>query len=138
MSDNAVSYYLQDHILEYITDGVTYTRYLALSVDAPSPNGTFTEVSGSGYARTNIYNSTISANSFPSYDGSSGHIANDKIISTAKATGTWTTANYWCIMTAVTSGSLLTWGRIYPSVTAVNNDYVTFPVGTIVIRCPSP
>lgn len=137
MSDHAVSHYLQKHILEYLTDAVTYTRYLALLTAKPNANGTISEVSGSGYARANLYDSTVTDSVFPLYTGTSGYLANDRILSFAKNTGTWTTAYYWAIMTAVTGGNLLTWGQIIPGYLVPNNEYATFPVGTLIIRCPT-
>ncbi len=138
MSDYAVSYKLQEHILEWIAGVNGETRYMALSVDKPNANGTFTEVTGTGYARANLYDSISGTHLFPQYTGNSGYLASQRILSFAQATGSnWTQANYWAIMTAVTGGDLLTWNRIYPGVIVPNSEYFTLPVGEVILRCPT-
>lgn len=111
----AHSEYLADALNDHVLKGVTYTPptdvYIALFTSANgldnNTEGQQNEVSGNGYARLQIDNST---RSFTSSSGKSSSNAEDWDF--PQATGAWGTVSHMAIMDAATSGNVLYWGAL--------------------------
>lgn len=134
MAYNTGTDYVVPEILDWLTGvadppAVSAGRYLALSEDRPDKDGTFTELSGSGYARTDL------SSKFPA--AASGVVANNVTITTAAASGgDWNEVNWWVIMDASTSGNMIAFGQIGGNAedrTVTDGNTMSFASGEIVL-----
>lgn len=86
--------------------------YLALSSNDPeADNGTFTELSGGGYARVHI---CTTSGAYPNLMGTpTGRaITNSKQINWNKATAKWKDIKGFALYTAATGGQMIYYGKI--------------------------
>lgn len=131
MADNVASSYLAKQISDWVVGGTAPTgtgRYMALAVTQPTLAGSFTEVSGTSYARVNL------SGKFPASTLGVRTVANTSAIAFPTAGGTWTTAQYWVIMDASSGGNMLGWGEIYPTVTLTNGQTLTLAIGQVSVQ----
>ena len=122
---------LLDHLLGGNTGGNVYTpptnTHIALA--SAADDSTFTECTGTGYARVDKANTT--ANWAAS---SSGSKANASAITFAAAgAGDWGTLSHFGIYDAASGGNLLLWGTLSVPITPGNGDQVIFPIGNLVV-----
>lgn len=86
--------------------------YIALSTNDPEADGgTFTELSGGGYARVLI---SQKGESYPNVIGSASNraITNPYQINWTKATLDWARVKGWGLFTAATGGTLIYYGKM--------------------------
>jgi hypothetical protein len=121
---------LENAILDHVFGGGDYTRaatlYVALYSAAPTDAGGGTELSGNGYARVAVTNNSTN---FPGASG--GAKANGTVISFPAATGAWSEATHFGILTASSGGTLVCWGALAASKTAATSDVLRIPVGDL-------
>jgi hypothetical protein len=105
-----------------LTASLADTDYLALFSVAPTASTAGTELSGSGYARAAI---TWAA-------AASAARANSAAIDTATATGNWSAAIAFAVMSAVTGGTLKYFGSM-TSLSVLTDQFVRIPAAGLVI-----
>lgn len=119
-------------ILQFVLGKAAYTApagcYVALfSTTATADNGSFTELSGSGYARATIDAANAStAWSATTTDSTGVWKTNANTVSYAQATANWTAATGFGIYDASTVGTLLYWGTFAGATTVGNGATASF------------
>ena len=108
--------------------------YIGLcSNDPEADNGTFTELSGGGYARVllSVYN-----NQYPDYIGAatSREIKNIKQIAWPKATADWTTAKGFGLFAAETGSTPYFYGRLTQPVTCASGEICIFDPEALTVK----
>ncbi len=108
-------------------DQATYTApanvYVSLWTTDPTDAGSGSEVSGNGYARTEI--------TFATASGTSGQILNDAAVEFPQATGSWGTVAYFGINDAASGGNLLYHSPLTTSKAIDTGDIFKFAVGSV-------
>lgn len=103
--------------------------YIALSSNDPeADNGTFTELSGGGYARVLI---SLNGEAYPDYLGSaSGRaLTNVKQINWSKATADWADIKGFALYDAATNGNMIYYSK-------VTNGTVSIKTGAVALFDP--
>lgn len=111
--------------------GILGTCYMALFTSPPSSDGTgFTEMSGNGYLRVLIGNSSQSeTQKMGTLAG--GHIENDEIIYFPETTGSWSGLTHWGFFTGATGGTPEMWSPLTGGPITIPSGYIPlFRVGT--------
>lgn len=114
--------------------------YLALSSNNPeADNGTFTELSGGGYARVHI---STTSGTYPNFMGppKGRAITNSKQINWNKATVKWQDIKGFALYTAETGGTMIYYGKITNAEGKVSIDsgaVALFDPGTLEISIAS-
>lgn len=132
----AVSTYERDNRLK-VFRGVTYPAvpanfYVSLHSADPGATGA-SELSGNGYARVAVSPATGSW-SAPATNGSSREITNAGAITFPTATGSdWTTATYFGIWDASTTGNFVRGAALTASKTVQVGDTASFAAGALAI-----
>jgi len=140
---NGFSDYVEGAILDFFFKRTTTpfataptTVYVSLHSADPGDTGT-SELSGGSYARASITTDTNnSTNTNWNAKGTSGQattITNHATITFTQATGNWTTATYFGIWDASTSGNLLFTGTITGGVTVNNGNTLSLVDSNITI-----
>lgn len=111
-----ISTYLANKLLDHSLGVASYTMpsgvYLALFTSDPTPTGSGTEVSGSGYARQQVtWNAAASRES--TLNGSETF---------GPAGGSWGTVTHWGVFDSSTAGNLLWFGSLSASKAADSGD----------------
>lgn len=133
----AVSTYERDNRLK-IFRGVTYpavpaNHYISLHSADPGATGT-SELSGNGYARVAIAPGTGTW-SAPATNGSVREISNSGAITFAAATGSdWTSATYFGIWDALTTGNFIRGAALTAAKTVQVGDVASFAAAALVIN----
>lgn len=128
------SVYLENKVLDALLGITTYTPpatlYFGLLSDSNSQSqraaGTFTELTGSGYARVAFSNTTANF-----AGASSGSKSNGGYIQFPAATAAWLQANALAIFDAPSGGNLLWCGDLTLPKTAALYDAIYFPAGSV-------
>ena len=127
------------NILQFVLGKAAYAApagcYAALfSTTATADNGTFTELSGSGYARATIDAANAStAWSAPTNDATGSWKQNAAQISFPTATAGWAPATGYGIYDASTVGTLLYWGTFGSATTVGSGATASFAVNALKI-----
>jgi hypothetical protein len=128
---SALSDYLENKVLDQLFGGtqapIPATLYFALFTTAPSDSGGGVEVSGNGYTRASLSNTT---SNWPS--ATSGSKSNAAQITFPSATGNWGAVVGIGIFDALSGGNLLFWTTI-PSRSVVTGDVPRFAAGGVTI-----
>jgi hypothetical protein len=124
--------YLENKLLDHVLGRVTYTPpttvYVALFTTPVSDTGVGTEVSGGGYARVAVANTTASWTT-----AANGQKSNAVAITFPKATANWGTVVAWAIFDAATGGNCLYYGDVNPSIAVYVNAQPQFAAGSLTI-----
>jgi hypothetical protein len=122
-----MSNYLENALLNATLNGTTYTApanvYVSLWTTDPTDAGSGSEVSGNGYARTEI--------TFATASGTSGQILNDAAVEFPQATGSWGTVAYFGINDNSSGGNLLYHSPLTTSKAIDTGDIFKFAVGSV-------
>jgi hypothetical protein len=128
----ALSNYWQNHILDYLIRGQTYTAptnvYVALSTTTGSASSCGTEVTGGSYARVAVSSALASwagtqgAGTTTASSGTSGQTSNNGAITFASPTANWGTITSFCWFDASSGGNLLLYAPLTVSKTVNNGD----------------
>lgn len=115
--------YLEDKIIGHIFRGASYTApgtlYVGLFTAAPGEAGGGTEVSGGGYARVGVANSSAE---WAATSGGNGTTSNINAITFPAPTASWGQATHWGIFDAATGGNLLVYAALTTPKTINNGD----------------
>lgn len=132
---NYLSNALLNHVLGGSTGGESYTTpstvYVGLwtaALSAASTGSTAGEVSGTGYARAAVSNTTTSF-----AHTSSQSKTNVSPIAFPQAGGAWGTITNFAVLDAVSAGNVLYWGPLSASVSPVLNDVPTFAASQLTV-----
>ncbi|MEK8132905.1 hypothetical protein WMW72_33990 [Paenibacillus filicis] len=106
----------------------TGTVYLALYTSNPTASDTGTEVTGGGYARQVI---PFSA---PAVEGGKQSIKNNVLIQFPVATADWGTITHIAIRSAVTGGTMTSFGALTSPRTIMQGDRFVIEVDSGVVR----
>jgi hypothetical protein len=105
------SNYLENALLRHVFGGPDYVRpttlYVALYSSDPTDAGTGTELTGGGYSRASVVNSSSSWSLV-----SDGIIQNAETILYPQVTSTWVTALYAGVLDEAVGGNLLYHGAL--------------------------
>lgn len=104
------------------------TVYLALFNTDPGPDGSGTEVSGTGYSRV-----AITFGSAPTISGGKATLSNTGAVNFGTAGSSWNTVQYWAIFDAASGGQMLWYGAFSRVKTVEINDSVVVGVGDLVV-----
>lgn len=107
--------------------------YMALSSNDPeADNGTFTELSGGGYARVLV---SVKGETYPDFIGSASarSIKNTKQIVFNKATADWATAKGFALFSGVSGGAPFYYAKLDNEVTVPTGAVALFDPSTLVI-----
>lgn len=104
--------------------------YIALFTIAPSGAGGGTEVSGGGYARVAVANTTTN---WPAASGIPPTKNNGAAFVFPTATAGWSTVVAFAIFDAASAGNLLYWGTLNVAKTVSTGDTLQFGIGAITI-----
>jgi len=124
-------------ILQFVLGKAAYTApagcYAALfSTTATADNGTFTELSGSGYTRATIDAANAAAAwSAPTTDATGVWKTNAAQISFPTASAGWTAATGYGIYDASSAGILLYWGTFGSATTVGSGATASFAAGAL-------
>jgi len=124
-------------ILQYVLGKAAYTApagcYAALfSTTATADNGTFTELSGSGYARATIDAANAAAAwSAPTTDATGVWKTNAAQISFPTASAGWSPATGYGIYDSTSGGILLYWGTFGSATTVGSGATASFAAGAL-------
>jgi hypothetical protein len=124
-------------ILQFVLGKAAYTApagcYAALFSATPTAdNGTFTELSGSGYARATIDAANAAAAwSATTTDATGVWKTNANVINFPTATAGWTAATGFGIYDAAATGTLLYWGTFGSASTVGNGATASFAAGAL-------
>ena len=121
------SNYLENKILDHILGTTTYTKpttvYLALFTNDPTDAASGTEVSTGGYSRQAV-----------TFNASSGGSATNSSLETFSASGaSFGTITHWALFDASSSGNMLVYGTVSPSVTVASGESISFPIGSLTV-----
>jgi len=125
------------NILQFVLGKAAYTApagcYAALfSTTATADNGTFTELSGSGYTRATIDAANAAAAwSAPTTDATGVWKTNAAQISFPTASAGWTAATGYGIYDASSAGVLLYWGTFGSATTVGSGATASFAAGAL-------
>jgi len=125
------------NILQYVLGKAAYTApagcYAALfSTTATADNGTFTELSGSGYTRATIDAANAAAAwSATTTDATGVWKTNANQISFPTASAGWTAATGYGIYDTATVGTLLYWGTFGSATTVGSGATASFAAGAL-------
>lgn len=129
--------YLEEKILDHLLGRTTYTAPATLYIglwttvlDDAATGSTAGEVSGSGYARQAVANT--SAN-WPSPSAGSRHNAN--AIAFGQAQSVWGTVASVAVLDASSGGNVMFHQALSPRIFIDTYDPVTFRTGSVVITC---
>lgn len=127
-----ISNYASQKILDAFFNGQAFTPpsslWFALYNTDPTAANTGVEVTGPGYARVQI-----PAMTFAQLSGGKMTVSNSAKVVMQRATGTWTTANYWAVMDAQTGGNLIVKEALLVSAAVTNGQQPEFDVGDLVV-----
>jgi hypothetical protein len=128
---SALSDYLENKVLDQLFGGtqapIPATLHFALFTTAPSDSGGGVEVSGNGYTRASLSNTT---SNWPL--ATSGSKSNAAQITFPSAAGNWGAVVGIGIFDAPSGGNLLFWTTI-PSRSVVSGDVPRFAAGGVTI-----
>jgi hypothetical protein len=140
---SAMSDYLENKLIDFILRGQSYTppatMYVGLFTGTPG-DASFTEVSGSAYARVAITSSlanwsgTQGSTTTTASSGSSGTSYNNAAVNFPTPTATWGTITAVGLFDASTSGNLLFYGLLDTPKTINTSDTVTFPTSSLGVQ----
>jgi len=125
------------NILQFVLGKAAYTApagcYAALfSTTATADNGTFTELTGSGYTRATIDAANAAAAwSAPTTDATGVWKTNAAQISFPTASAGWTAATGYGIYDASSAGILLYWGTFGSATTVGSGATASFAAGAL-------
>lgn len=129
-SAGAMSDYLENHLMDAIMRGQTYTMpatvYVGLATTSATDAACGTEVSGGSYARVAVTSSlanwagTQSAGSTVASSGTGGQTSNNATITFPAPTANWGSVTDVCVFDASTSGNLL-WYTALTTAKTINN-----------------
>lgn len=130
--------YLDQKLVELVFGDTAYTipatLYVGLSTTTPTQAGaSFTEPSGSGYARVAVTNSTTNFVAAGTQPSTGYEVENGTAITFPAATGSWGTVTYFGIFDASTSGNLLAFGALTASQTISSGDTASFAADALTI-----
>lgn len=119
---NNFSNYMANTLINATLRNTNYTSpvkvYMALFTSDPTKAGTGTEVSGNGYARTEIQFAPPT----------NGTTSNSNTVTFPAATASWGTIGYFALFDAQTNGNMLYFGALTSSVTiGTGNTFVAQP-----------
>lgn len=140
--------YLRNKLIDLIHRGVAFTPpatiYIALVKTTPNAATGGTEVTGTGYARVALAQSTAAmaatnadGSTAATSSGTSGTTSNNAAVSFGTAGGAWGTVTYWEAYDASSGGNRLMWGQIVDAGgvaaprTISNGDPVSFPISAL-------
>lgn len=122
--------YLENELLDHVFGNSAYsapaTLYVALGTDASPSDTTFTEASGTNYARVAVTNNTTNWNT-----AASGATSNKTAIAFPTAGGAWGTVTCFAIYDASSGGNQIAWGVLAASQAVVNTDTPTFAASAL-------
>ncbi len=126
------SNYLEDKIRNHINGHTAYTApanvYIGLHTADPGETGATAEVTGGGYARVQLANSSAGWAA-----SSGGSAANAAAVQFANASAAWGTVTHYSKWDAITAGNCLEYSALTSSkVIASGDPGPIFNVGTIV------
>jgi len=134
----------ENSVIDWFLRGQAYTppatAYVALATATGSDAACGTEVTGGSYARASIASSlanwagTQSAGSTVASSGTSGTTSNNIAINFATPSAGWGTVTEFCVMSAVTGGTLLFRSALTVSKTINSGDTVSFPIGALTFQ----
>lgn len=104
------------------------TVYVALFTSAPNDAGGGTEVSGNGYARVAVANSTAN---WPNASG--GVKYNASLVTFPTATGSWGTVGWMALMDAETDGNIILHAELASTISPVTGNTPFFDLSSIVV-----
>jgi len=134
---SAMSNYLEAALLAHIFQNSAYTGpttvYVALGT--AGADGSFTELSGNGYARVGV---TCNSTNWAGPTGNNGTVANGAAITFPAPTGNWnggSSFGYFAIFDASSSGNMLFWGSLTTAQTVLStNSAPSFAIGALSIQ----
>lgn len=120
-----------DNVLNLMrsNNATAFVPYIGLFSVAPSDAGGGTEISGNGYARSQIAFGAPS-----SHDSDTRQVVNTDIIEIGPATADWPQAVAFGIFDAASGGILRYWDFLATPKTVLNGDYARFNAGDIIVR----
>lgn len=130
---SALSNYLEGALLGHIFQGVPYTGpstvYVALGTAAA--DGSFTELSGGGYARVAV---TCNSTNWPGPTSNNGTVSNGGAITFPAATANWnsgSTIGYCAIYDASSAGNMLAYGAITTPIAVTSGAVASFAASAL-------
>jgi hypothetical protein len=127
---------MSNHVTQRVLDSIFNAQafappsslWFALFNTDPTAANTGVEVSGEGYQRVQI-----SAMTFAAMVGGRMTTSNTARVTLPRATGTWTSANFWAIFDAQTGGNLIVKEALLVSANVVAGQQPEFDVGDLVV-----
>jgi len=122
-----MSNYLENALLNGTLNATTYTApttvYVSLWTSDPTDDGSGTEVSGGGYARTAV--------SFATAVGTSGNVLNDAVVEFPASTSGWGTVGWIGINDAASGGNLMYHTALDAAKTIDTGDIFKIAIGNL-------
>lgn len=130
--------YLDKSLVDSVFGDTAYavpaTLYVALSTTTPTQAGaSFTEPSGSGYARVAVANSTANFGAAATQPATGYEVVNAVALAFPAATGAWGTVTYFGVFDAATGGNLLAYGALTTAQTIASGDTASFAASALTI-----
>ena len=129
---SAMSDYLEGKLIDHIFRTGSFTKPTTLAVGlftaAPSDSGGGTEVTGGSYARATL--NPLDAN-WAAPSAGNGVTSNLAAITFPTPTGNWGTVTHFGVFDATSSGNLLLWGSLSPTVVIATGDTVRFQIAQL-------
>lgn len=127
-----ISNHITQKVIDCIFNGQQLTPpsslWFALFNTDPTAANTGVEVSGGGYERVKIPSMT-----FAQIVSGKMTTSNTSKVTLPRATGTWTSANYWAILDAQTGGNLIVKEALLVTANVTNGQQPEFDVGDLVV-----
>lgn len=127
-----ISNYMSQKMLDSLFNGQSFTPpsslWFALYNTDPTAANTGVEVSGGSYQRVKISSMT-----FAQMISGRMTTSNSAKVTLPRATGTWTSANYWAILDAQTGGNLIVKEALLVTANVTNGQQPEFDVGDLIV-----
>lgn len=127
----AASDYLKVKLADHVLRGVPYTPpttlYVSLHTANPTGTGLVAEISGNGYARSEIPASSLY------WTNSSGVAANNILVSFPEATAPWDEISHFGLWDSLTNANLLVYGMLSAAKVVDEGSSLAFPVSFLTV-----